>query len=968
MKKTLPMMDSNSLRQLHQKTGETVTRKLSLQQRIRQVWSQSSVRGLGTAVLLLCAGSTTGCSRTFWRDQADRDSYHAITEKLNDPRWALPRIDVTANPESRFYDPYNPDFEPLPPDDSAAAVYMRWVDGWQGYKGWHKFGQALTVENPQWLASFGMSTENVDPLTGELVGPLPELTDVTLPQAVELAQINNREYQFEIENVYLAALAVTFQRFQFGVRYLGANGLEPGGGMTGTLVPHGGGDNITGGMSAGVSQLLPAGTQWAVEFANNTIWLFSGGNQTRSVSNLSFSIVQPLLFGAGRKVGLEGLTQAERNLLYQARDLARLRQEIFTSIVGGPTGYLQLLVEVQQIRNLRGNIGRLEEQIEKLLSRSAQNKLFASAELAELPPDYPEQLPPAIEGKLKYNTILKRLHWASRTPATPEEIEILQNLSPDPVFQLAITELINTLEKDVATLDVLTLQSSLATNTNNLRNLERALQDDLDSFKILLGLPTDMIFSIDDSMLQQFELIDPRLSELEQQGKDFVANLIDLDDENPDVGQLRQVYAEFLALVDLVTRNCLNVVKEDVQRVNEVLPSRMQELNAADQLQLAADLDRAKALLTAATEEITLLRETVVETAQGLRNSDLPAEIAVSKYEDLKSLRETLVQLTQNLTVIQISLRLELIEVQPFHLAMQHAVEVGLNNRVDLMNARARVMDARRKVEVAANALLSSVDVVVAGDISTPGGNKPLDFRGSESQLRAGFQFTSPLDQIDERNFYRATLINYQRERREYMLAEDRVKQQIRNAWRQIFVLRQNLETARRAVRIAALQYDSAVMQSNAPVSGTASLTSSSSSRGSGLAGNNLLNALNAILNAQNNLVQTYTNYERNRLNIYRDMGIMEIGEDGLWVDPFYQNQIDGRTHEPVRPNINVDPALPPPDGTGRSRLGRRFVDPALVAIPDNVDSVRRSPNELDAGNGPVRTVSGEYPDAGVSR
>lgn len=964
---TSPLKEAFSLGQIQQQSGETVIRKPSLQHRVRQIWGSSGVRRMGAAVLLLCAG-TSGCSRTFWRDQADRDSYQAITEKLNDPRWALPRIDVTANPQSRFYDPYNPDFEPLPPDDSAAAVYMNWVDGWHGYKGWHKFGQTMTVENPQWLANFGMSTDNVDPLTGELVGPLPELKNVTLPQAVELAQINNRDYQYEIEDVYLAALAVTFQRFQFGVRYLGADGLEPRGGMTGTFVPHGRGDNVSAGMVAGVSQLLPAGTQWAVEFANNTIWLFSGGNQTRSVSNLSFSIVQPLLFGAGRKVGLEGLTQAERNLLYEARDLARLRQEIFTSIVGGPTGYLQLLVEVQQIRNLRGNIGRLEEQIEKLLSRSAQNKLFASAELAELPPDFPQPLPPEVNGKLQYNSILKRLHWASKVPITEEEIRILRDLSSDPLFQVAITELINTLEKDVATLDVLTLQSSLATNTNNLRNLERTLQDDLDSFKILLGLPTDMVFSIDDSMLQQFELIDPRLSELEQQGKDFIANLTDLDDENPDVGQLRQVYAKFLALVDLVTRNCLNVVKEDVQRVDQVLPSRLQELNSSEQVQLIADLDRAKALLAAASEEIALLRETVVETAQGLRSSDIPPEVAAAKYEELKSLRETLVQLTQNLTVIQISLRLELIEVQPFHLAMQHAVEIGLNNRVDLMNARARVMDARRKVEVAANALLSSVDVVVAGDISTPGNNKPFDFRGSESQLRAGFQFTSPLDQIDERNVYRAALINYQRERREYMLAEDRVKQQIRNAWRQLFVLRQNLETARRAVRIAALQYDSAVMQSNAPVSGT-SLTSSSSSRGSGLAGNNLLNALNAILNAQNNLVQTYTNYERNRLNIYRDMGIMEIGEDGLWVDPFYLNLIDGRTHEePVRPNINVDPDLPASGGTGRSRLGRRHIDPGLVAIPDSVERGQGGPEEFDAGNGQIRTVSGEYPNAGVSR
>lgn len=931
------------------------------------------------AAMCLLLWCVCGCSRTFWRDQADRDSYLAITEKLNDPRWALPRIDVTANPESRFYDPYNPDQEPAPPDDGAAAVYMNWVDGWQGYKGWHKFGDVMTVENPQWLANFGLSTDNVDALTGELMGPLPELKDVTLPQAVELAQINNRDYQTEIENVYLAALAVTYQRFQFGVRYLGTSGVEPNGGATATFVPHGAGDRVAGGMAAGVSQLLPAGTQWAVEFANNTIWLFSGGSQTQSMSNLSFSIVQPLLFGAGRKVGLEGLTQTERNLLYEARVLARLRQQIFTTVVGGTggtSGFLQLLYQVQQIRNQRGNIGRLEEQIEKLLSLSARNKQFANADLAEWPADLPlpAALPPPLNQKLSYDQDLQKLRWSSVQEVTPDEVKLLRNLSTDPVFQKAMNELITTLETDVATLDVLNLQSRLATSTNSLRNLERGLQDNLDGFKIYLGLRTDMVFSIDDSMLKQFELIDPRLSVLEDRSRDLVERWDVLHEDDLSLELLRQQYVEVLAMVDDTTRDGMDVVINDMQRAQQGLSQRLEEIAPEDRDVLKADLDRAKILLQGARDELTNLRETVVETAQGLRGNDLDAALIQAAYRELYKIRERLVRLTQNLTVIQVSLRVELIQMQPFELAMQLAVDIGLNNRVDLMNERARVMDARRKVEIAANALLSSLNIVVAGDIDTPSGNRPFDFRGDQSQLRAGFSFTSPLDQIDERNAYRTTLINYQRQRRAYMLAEDQVKQQIRNAWRLLFVSRQNLETSRRAVRIAALQYDSAVEQSNAPPDSRAvqGAASSGKSSGSGVAGTNLITALDNILNAQNNLVSTYMDYERNRLNIYRDMGIMEIGEDGLWADPFYRslvNESNNDSHEePVRQNHDVDPLGIPAAGAGRSRLGRRHVDPGLVAIPDHVGGVARITQKPDSGNGQIRTVSGQLEHAGVSR
>jgi len=892
-----------------------------------------SRRLLLAVVLGLGVSSSSGCSRTFWRNQADRDSYQAIMEKLNDPRWAVPRIDMQADPRSRFFDPYNPDAEPLPPDDGAANVYMNWVDGWQGYKGWHKFGDTMTVENPQWLANFGWTTNNIDPLTGEIVPPVPELENVTLPQAVELAQLNNRDYQYAIENVYLAALAVTFQRFQFGVRYLGSNGVEPTAGVTGTLVPHGPGDSVAAAAAGGVSQLLPAGTQWAVEFANNTLWLFSGGNQTQTVSNLSFSLIQPLLFGAGRKVGLEGLTQAERGLLYAARSLARERQIIFSDVVGGSPGYLTLLQQIQLIRNLRGNIAQFELQVERLLGQSSRSKQFANVELARWPNGEFSQdaLPPALQGKLIYYPTTQRLHWASPVAqeVTPAEIQQLQNLSDDPVFQVAVRELVGILQTDVATLDVLNLQTSLASNIVSLRNQELSLQDSLDDYKILLGLRTDIRLTIDDSMLKQFEIIDPLVSGLEADSRDFVQAYAALDPASLENESLRQLYVKFLALVDDVYAHGVTVVEEDVKRVDAALPRRALELNAAEYAQLEADVSRVKMALEGTSDQLQMIRDSVFEAARTLKSSEIEPEVLSHTYDNLNTLRGDLLKVTQNLAVIQVSLRVELIELQPFQMAMEQAVAVGLDNRVDLMNERAYVMDARRKVEIAANALLSSLNIVVDGDIATPVGNKPFDFRGSQSQLRAGLSFTAPLDQIDERNAYRASQVNYQRARRSYMLAEDRVKQEVREAWRQLFVLRQNLETSRRAIRMAALQYDSAVEQSNAPVAPGAS-----SSRGSGVSGTNLQRALSTLLSNQNQLIQIWTNYERNRLNIYRDMGIMEIGEDGMWSDPFYRSLIHVETNEALGPDADLGHLGDRSGGPGRRRLDTGTSDPGMVALP----------------------------------
>src|SRR5262245_46195267 len=110
----------------------------------------------GWCALLL---SLAGCSRPFWRTQADFDTYHLLFEKTADARWDVPRLSVEADPRSRIFDPFDPDLEPLPPDDPVAHQFMHWVDGMRGYKSWHKFGQEMSVENPQWLSQFEFAPE-----------------------------------------------------------------------------------------------------------------------------------------------------------------------------------------------------------------------------------------------------------------------------------------------------------------------------------------------------------------------------------------------------------------------------------------------------------------------------------------------------------------------------------------------------------------------------------------------------------------------------------------------------------------------------------------------------------------------------------------------------------------------------------------------------------------------------------------
>jgi len=75
------------------------------------------VCGVCLALSFLSIG---GCSRPFWRSQADFDAYNLLFEKTADPRWDIPRVTLESDPRSRIFDAYDPDFEPLPPDDPFA--------------------------------------------------------------------------------------------------------------------------------------------------------------------------------------------------------------------------------------------------------------------------------------------------------------------------------------------------------------------------------------------------------------------------------------------------------------------------------------------------------------------------------------------------------------------------------------------------------------------------------------------------------------------------------------------------------------------------------------------------------------------------------------------------------------------------------------------------------------------------------
>ena len=776
---------------------------------------------------------------------------------------------------------------------------------------------------------------------------LPPIYDLTLDGAIELAYIHNREYQTRLEDVYLNALALAFERFRFDVRFLGIGGRPVGVDVFQENIPSGGADTRTFNSNFGVSKLLPAGGQFAVELTNSTLSVFGAGADAATASTLSYSLVQPLLRGAGRKVNLEALTQAERNLLYSIRLLARFRKTFFAdAVTAGPGGgYLGLLTQVQTINNLRDNIRRTEELLELRRELDRQRPTVFTVPLAgpggvflealNAPAELRRKLeagervsarlpfPGNLEGVARYDAGLGLLQVVG--DLTVAEEEALLSLSDDPTYRDAAADVVTQIRVDPITLNAATLESRLVGQITNLRQSEAQLQDALDQYKLYLGLPPDMVVTLDESFLQPFQLIDADLVANERVVEEFVAewaalNLVGSEEENLADAEAIPAAAiaevvEGLAALNDRTRNVVRALAEqDLENVRSFADDRLSELDELQRERFSRDLDRDARTLDTLLRALDRRAAALDELLASLSEDDVPARVKVRAANFVGEFRQDLLRNARGAEVVQTGLRVEQLALNPFDLPLEKCVRLALENRLDLMNQRAFVTDARRQVELAANALQAVLNVVADGEVRTRPlfdnfRENPFDFRGDQASLRVGVNFDTPLDRIAERNAYRAAQIDYQRARRDYIAFEDAVKVDVRTAWRQLAVLKQNFETTRQAVRIAAVQFDNSVEQQFRPGGGSDGQFA-------------LLNSLTSLLQSSNGLIQTYVNYEAARIAIYRDMGIMVVGPEGLWRDEFY---LRGELRVTDPGGVNAFDPTPGPDATGDLELPERL-------------------------------------------
>jgi outer membrane protein TolC len=228
-----------------------------------------------------------------------------------------------------------------------------------------------------------------------------------------------------------------------------------------------------------------------------------------------------------------------------------------------------------------------------------------------------------------------------------------------------------------------------------------------------------------------------------------------------------------------------------------------------------------------------------------------------------------------DLFVLQTQVRVYLIQLPESAYALPEAVDLAQGARLDLMNQRARVVDAWRRVGVAADALGAGLDLVAGADIGTaPDASNPVQFSRAGSSYRVGVRLDGPLNRMAERNVYRASLIDYQRARRDYMGLEDGIARAVRQTVRRIEADRLNFEITRQSLITAARQVEQAREQLVAP--GPAGDSSSTQ---------DVLDALQSLLDTKNALIEIWVSYVTNRLQLLLELEALQLDAKGLPVE-----------------------------------------------------------------------------------
>lgn len=315
-------------------------------------------RLLRSILVLSGAAMTCGCSGSWYRDSADRQVYQMIAKRqeavldyrpdatvaktadVAAPKKAYEKIPATpvpppAQPPLAARVPVDVPYGPLGPD-------AKWI------------GVPVPEGSPQkngGAPDADLGTPANDPFTYGPPAPRGAAKRFDLFQSVAYGVQHSRQYQGQVEDLYLSALDVTLQRHLLSPRPFAKVGAEYTGGQK--AVEYRSALAVTG--NAGVRQRLPYGGEVVAETLVRFVNALNDNTENGEEASVALSGSLPLLRGAGM-VNLDPLISAERDLVYTVRAFEDFRRSFAVNV---SRQYFDLLARQQAVRNRQLNYQNL---------------------------------------------------------------------------------------------------------------------------------------------------------------------------------------------------------------------------------------------------------------------------------------------------------------------------------------------------------------------------------------------------------------------------------------------------------------------------------------------------------------------------------------------------------------------------------------------------------------------------------
>jgi len=747
--------------------------------------------------------SPLGCSRKLDPKTADLE----VQKLLQD----VPGFSWEPHENSRLRKLSKDEFPMIPADDPDSRRVTERIQRSDAYK---EGNRSNPLEPSEWRAFLPHNQK------GEIA--------LDLENSMSLAVRHSRELQSQKEALYLTALDVTYERFRLGPR--------PFAGISGKSSKKGKEEfsDFQSRLTMGAQGVAGRGSNWVLSLANRLSVGLSGGDVEVGGSMASLTLTQPLLRGASRRIYLESLTQQERRLLYNARNLEQFRQGFYLDVVLGvnpsrgvgatssistvspPTvgvsGFLGLVLDLQRIRNQEANVAKLRESLEQL------------------------------EAAFEAGRIGSRL------------------------------------QVDQARQALFSGQSRLLASRSSFENR-------LDGYKLFLGLPADLPMVVTDNYVESFRLNDPESSKFQDELNQILSKVRDFQKAD-SLQDLKKQVAHALKF-EQKAQSILASVAKDIAIFEKVIPLRKKGF---DQLRARPDLQElGMSVDTFNHDDLPVLLQDLRIAKEKISKNllDLFSELRLwqkaAGQNTLKLNRSQVVALLSDLSdlflelsLTRASARLESIVLDHIKISPDEAYGIASNHRLDWKNARAKLVDSWRDVDIARDDLRTDLDLVLSGDLGSDSMGAG-QFRSDESRVSVGIEIDTPLAKIKERNKYKASLVRYEQTRRDFLAYQDSILRSFREHQRLSNLFQLNFELSRAAVRGAIAQVDLARMRlGEPPKPGRNSQFGATTAR-------DLVNALNDLLDASNRFVEVWIGYEAMRMRLAYDLGTMELTENGLW-------------------------------------------------------------------------------------